>query len=211
MIERLAASVAPNSWHLSRPCTTSKISGNLSVRLFGYLPSEGQRSPAIAFWPTCQRKDNRVVKSIYSLVSSHHTGSGSLSESGLGPPLISHWSFLCLLRSSFAFSWLRVSFFFLGGPAPLAGVDAPSGVPSSPLPAGVPAFDPDGVMAGLARLDARREAGFDFASKKASSTTALFPCCTNRPFSTFQISGPKTTLSWRKPRHENGSNTYTTH
>jgi len=101
-------------------------------------------------------------------------------SSGLGPPCVSHASFLNLRLSSCALSWLRVLFFFL-----MAGVEVPLPglLSSAPLPAGVAAAEPAGVFS-------RERAGVNLPSAKASSTTAVLPLCVIRPASIFQISGP---------------------
>lgn len=99
---------------------------------------------------------------------------------------MSHSNFRCLRRSSLAFNWLRVNFFFfLRG----SGVDVPVAA-SFPLAAGVAALEAAGVMAGLALREASLDGGFALASRKASSTIAAFPWWVRRPASTFQISGP---------------------
>jgi hypothetical protein len=96
-------------------------------------------------------------------------------SSGLAPPNCNQCNFLNLLRSSWAFIWLRVSFFFFTPGTP--------GVPLSsvPLAAGVAAAD----AAGLCTLE--RAGVFaplplgDLMSAKASSTTAALPLCVIRP------------------------------
>ena len=94
--------------------------------------------------------------------------SSSLSESGRGPPFVNHSSSRWRFRSSLAFIWFLVNFFFFLGAPAVGGVDGPS----LPLPAGVPA---GGVAAGVATRDANLDVGFDLASRNASSMTALLP------------------------------------
>ena len=115
--------------------------------------------------------------------------------------MINHCSFLCLLRSSRALIWLRVSFFFLTtGPA--------AAPPSASLPAGVAVADPAGVCnldpAGVCNLD--RAGVFVplplgvFPSANASSTTAALPLCVILPASMCQISGPLQTRGFNEYR-----------
>lgn len=102
------------------------------------------------------------------------------------PPKVNQASFRALRRSSLAFIWLRVSFFFF---------DRGLAVPlfSSPDPAGVANLEAAGVLDALGRIDP----GLDFPSANASSITPTLPICLRIPLSTFQISGQSAlTNSW---------------
>lgn len=118
-------------------------------------------------------------------------------SSGLGPPSLSQRSFRRRRRSSWAFCWLRVTFFFFF----TSGLLPES---SAPLPAGVPAAE----AAGLCRRE--RDGVFvalPFLTSRMSSTTDVFPCRTTRPLSTFQISGPEVKDEHQCPRRKRGLHT----
>lgn len=110
--------------------------------------------------------------------------STSLSvSSGFGPPWVNQCSFLSLLRSSVAFNWFRVGFFFF---FIISTLPAES---SAPLATGVPVLEPAGLWR-RERTGVLAPLPFgDFASK-ASSITATLPWCVILPASTFHISGP---------------------
>ena len=109
---------------------------------------------------------------------------------------MSHFRCRAFLRSSRAFIWLRVSFFFFltgGVEAPLAD---PGAAPSASLPTGVAAVEPAGVAPReAAGVCPREREGVEsplrgLGVEKASSTIATLPRRVMRPALTSQISGP---------------------
>ena len=100
----------------------------------------------------------------------HAQASLSVS-SGLGPPNVNQLSLRMRRRSSCAFCWLRVSFFFfLTG-----GVAMPFALSSAPLPAGVALVDAAGVCAREESAGVLLPLPFGDLTAKASSTTATLP------------------------------------
>ena len=100
-----------------------------------------------SYIPYVQQLAMRAIDTIHKTDSNQ-----SLSvSSGFGPPKVSQLSFLILLRSSWAFIWFRVNFFFFL----TAGVLAAS--PSAPLAAGVACAEAAG--------DCRRERAYSLMQR----------------------------------------------